>query len=154
MKKSSFNACFSSSEKTTSYRRTSSGGISHGKCSSESLSCVGSQEELYCSLAGGANSSIPSPAPRPRRNAMVKPNRHLIVLHSALCPSAEELTVLGGCTDSELIALLLFSLRSLSAGQTSVSRLWWTAERSAQSSLLSLKMKSLWSQPLMTPTGG
>lgn len=76
-----------SSEKTTSYRRTSSGGGSQGKCSVLSPSCVGSQEELYCSLVGNspgltlapapAPSSSPAVtcAPRPRRNAMVSGSR-------------------------------------------------------------------------------
>ncbi|XP_029349647.1 arf-GAP with SH3 domain, ANK repeat and PH domain-containing protein 3 isoform X2 [Echeneis naucrates] len=76
-----------SSEKTTSYRRTSSGGGNQGKCGVLSQSCVGSQEELYCSLLGniGALSQAPSPAPsslpavtcapRPRRNAMVSGSR-------------------------------------------------------------------------------
>ncbi|XP_030641723.1 arf-GAP with SH3 domain, ANK repeat and PH domain-containing protein 3 isoform X2 [Chanos chanos] len=61
-----------SSEKTTSYRRTSSGG--QGKCTVASPCCVGSQEELYCSLAGStpptAPVSISLPPPRSRRNAM------------------------------------------------------------------------------------
>ncbi|KAM4540784.1 arf-GAP with SH3 domain, ANK repeat and PH domain-containing protein 3 isoform 2-T2 [Fundulus diaphanus] len=74
-----------SSEKTTSYRRTSNGGSSHGKPGAGSLSCVGSQEELYCSLAGNGNGSAPPPAPsssptvtcgpRSRRNAMVSVSR-------------------------------------------------------------------------------
>lgn len=76
-----FNSSPHSSEKTTSYRRTNSGG--QGKCSTAvtSPSCValGSQEELYCSFVtnDSAPSSTPSaspitvPAPRPRRNAMV-----------------------------------------------------------------------------------
>ncbi|XP_028995431.1 arf-GAP with SH3 domain, ANK repeat and PH domain-containing protein 3 [Betta splendens] len=80
-----------SSEKTTSYRRTSSGGGSQGKCGVSSLSCVGSQEELYCSLMGNSLSLTPAPAPapaqapsssptvtcahRPRRNAMVSGSR-------------------------------------------------------------------------------
>ncbi|XP_036811036.1 arf-GAP with SH3 domain, ANK repeat and PH domain-containing protein 3 isoform X1 [Oncorhynchus mykiss] len=81
-----------SSEKTTSYRRTSSGG--QGKCSAAvtsavtSPSCValGSQEELYCSVvtSGPAPSVTPaakstsSSSPitvRPRRNAMVSQRR-------------------------------------------------------------------------------
>ncbi|TKS86716.1 Arf-GAP with SH3 domain, ANK repeat and PH domain-containing protein 3 [Collichthys lucidus] len=76
-----------SSEKTTSYRRTSSGGGSQGKCSVLSPSCVGSQEELYCSLVGNNPGLTPAPAPaqsssptvtcapRPRRNAMVSGSR-------------------------------------------------------------------------------
>uniref|UniRef100_A0A3Q3WLH2 Uncharacterized protein n=1 Tax=Mola mola TaxID=94237 RepID=A0A3Q3WLH2_MOLML len=70
------------SEKTTSYRRTSSGGGSQGRCSTLSPGCVGSQEELYCSLVTNspglapapAKAQSPSPTPtcalRPRRNAM------------------------------------------------------------------------------------
>ncbi|XP_047466606.1 arf-GAP with SH3 domain, ANK repeat and PH domain-containing protein 3 [Mugil cephalus] len=54
-----------SSEKTTSYRRTSSGGSSQGKGSVLSPSCVGSQEELYCSLVGNNAGLAPSPAPTP-----------------------------------------------------------------------------------------
>ncbi|XP_060919707.1 arf-GAP with SH3 domain, ANK repeat and PH domain-containing protein 3 [Labrus mixtus] len=75
-----------SSEKTTSYRRTSSGGGSQGKCGVMSPSCVGSQEELYCSLVGNSPPApAPPPAPsssptvgcvpRPRRNAMVSGSR-------------------------------------------------------------------------------
>uniref|UniRef100_UPI003AAAE9AF arf-GAP with SH3 domain, ANK repeat and PH domain-containing protein 3 n=1 Tax=Centroberyx gerrardi TaxID=166262 RepID=UPI003AAAE9AF len=76
-----------SSEKTTSYRRTSSGGGGQGKCGVLSPSCVGSQEELYCSLVGNGPSLSPAPvpapssspamapAPRPRRNAMVSGSR-------------------------------------------------------------------------------
>lgn len=76
-----------SSEKTTSYRRTSSGGGSQGKCGVLSPSCVGSQEELYCSLVGNSTSLTLAPAPapssspavtcapRPRRNAMVSGSR-------------------------------------------------------------------------------
>ncbi|XP_039992547.1 arf-GAP with SH3 domain, ANK repeat and PH domain-containing protein 3 isoform X2 [Xiphias gladius] len=76
-----------SSEKTTSYRRTSSGGGNQGKCGVLSPSCVGSQEELYCSLLGNSPSLAPAPAPspspspamtcapRPRRNAMVSGSR-------------------------------------------------------------------------------
>ncbi|KAF7670198.1 hypothetical protein LDENG_00062450 [Lucifuga dentata] len=68
-----------SSEKTTSYRRTSSGGGSQGKCGVSVTSCVGSQEELYCSLVGNSLAPSPSPAvvpaPRPRRNAMVSGSR-------------------------------------------------------------------------------
>uniref|UniRef100_A0A8C4GFI0 ArfGAP with SH3 domain, ankyrin repeat and PH domain 3 n=1 Tax=Dicentrarchus labrax TaxID=13489 RepID=A0A8C4GFI0_DICLA len=56
----------SSSEKTTSYRRTSSGGGSQGKCGVLSPSCVGSQEELYCSLVGNSPGLTPAPAPAPR----------------------------------------------------------------------------------------
>lgn len=73
-----------SSEKTTSYRRTSSG--SQGKSSAPSPGCAGSQEELYCSPVGvapnhtpppanaNANNSVPVilPPPRSRKNAMVK----------------------------------------------------------------------------------
>ncbi|XP_070698229.1 arf-GAP with SH3 domain, ANK repeat and PH domain-containing protein 3 [Pempheris klunzingeri] len=76
-----------SSEKTTSYRRTSSGGGSQGKCGVLSSNCVGSQEELYCSLVGNSPLLTPAPAPapsssptvtcapRPRRNAMVSGSR-------------------------------------------------------------------------------
>ncbi|XP_071354004.1 arf-GAP with SH3 domain, ANK repeat and PH domain-containing protein 3 isoform X2 [Trachinotus anak] len=77
-----------SSEKTTSYRRTSSGGGNQGKCGVLSPSCVGSQEELYCSLLGNNAALTPAPAPvpssssptvtcapRPRRNAMVSGSR-------------------------------------------------------------------------------
>ncbi|XP_029982933.1 arf-GAP with SH3 domain, ANK repeat and PH domain-containing protein 3 [Sphaeramia orbicularis] len=76
-----------SSEKTTSYRRTSSGGGNQGKCGVLSPTCVGSQEELYCSLVGNGPGLSPSPAPasssspavtsapRPRRNAMVSGSR-------------------------------------------------------------------------------
>ncbi|XP_070835981.1 arf-GAP with SH3 domain, ANK repeat and PH domain-containing protein 3 isoform X2 [Chaetodon trifascialis] len=76
-----------SSEKTTSYRRTSSGGGNQGKCGVLSPSCVGSQEELYCSLVGNSPglTAAPAPAPsssptvtcapRPRRNAMVSGSR-------------------------------------------------------------------------------
>ncbi|KAM9432602.1 arf-GAP with SH3 domain, ANK repeat and PH domain-containing protein 3-like isoform 3-T3 [Salvelinus alpinus] len=81
-----------SSEKTTSYRRTSSGG--QGKCSvamtsavtsavtSPSCVALGSQEELYCSVVptGPAPGATPaaSSSPitvRPRRNAMVSQRR-------------------------------------------------------------------------------
>ncbi|KAM9355230.1 arf-GAP with SH3 domain, ANK repeat and PH domain-containing protein 3 [Pholidichthys leucotaenia] len=69
-----------SSEKTTSYRR-SSGGSSHGKGGVVSPSCVGSQEELYCST-GGSNTALNtapaalssangSSSSRPRKNAMI-----------------------------------------------------------------------------------
>ncbi|XP_037652696.1 arf-GAP with SH3 domain, ANK repeat and PH domain-containing protein 3 isoform X1 [Sebastes umbrosus] len=78
-----------SSEKTTSYRRTSGGGGSQGKCGVMSPTCVGSQEELYCSLVGTSPRLSPAPAPapvappspvvtcvpRPRRNAMVSGSR-------------------------------------------------------------------------------
>ncbi|RVE57347.1 hypothetical protein OJAV_G00215270 [Oryzias javanicus] len=82
-----------SSEKTTSYRRTSSGGSSQGKCSSLSPSSAGSQEELYCSLVGNGSapssgpgfgpslgpappaSPVMSCVPRSRRNAMVSGSR-------------------------------------------------------------------------------
>ncbi|KAK1894098.1 Arf-GAP with SH3 domain ANK repeat and PH domain containing protein 3 [Dissostichus eleginoides] len=74
-----------SSEKTTSYRRTSSGAGSQGKCSVMSPSCVGSTEELYCSLVGSNSSLTPAPAPqasptmtcvpRSRSNAMVSGSR-------------------------------------------------------------------------------
>lgn len=65
-----------SSEKTTSYRRTSSVGPVQSKVLSSSA--VGSQEELYCSLLQSpppASSSALNPAPRPRRNAMVSVSR-------------------------------------------------------------------------------
>ncbi|XP_053701433.1 arf-GAP with SH3 domain, ANK repeat and PH domain-containing protein 3 [Synchiropus splendidus] len=72
-----------SSDKTTSYRRTSSGGGSQARCSVLSPTCVGSQEEQYCSLVGSSptpsSTSSSSPAivaaPRPRRNAMVSGSR-------------------------------------------------------------------------------
>ncbi|XP_034381392.1 arf-GAP with SH3 domain, ANK repeat and PH domain-containing protein 3 isoform X2 [Cyclopterus lumpus] len=76
-----------SSEKTTSYRRTSGAGGNQGKCGLLSPSCVGSQEELYCSLAGNSPGFSPAPAPapppsptvtcvpRPRKNAMVSGSR-------------------------------------------------------------------------------
>ncbi|XP_010782838.1 arf-GAP with SH3 domain, ANK repeat and PH domain-containing protein 3 [Notothenia coriiceps] len=74
-----------SSEKTTSYRRTSSGAGSQGKCNVMSPSCVGSTEELYCSLVGSNSSITPAPAPqasptmtcvpRSRSNAMVSGSR-------------------------------------------------------------------------------
>ncbi|XP_061699868.1 arf-GAP with SH3 domain, ANK repeat and PH domain-containing protein 3 [Syngnathoides biaculeatus] len=76
-----------SSEKTTSYRRTCSGGGNQAKCAS--LSPTSNQEDPYCTLAGNstclspvpaavAPSSSPgvTPALRPRRNAMVSGNRH------------------------------------------------------------------------------
>ncbi|XP_041961323.1 arf-GAP with SH3 domain, ANK repeat and PH domain-containing protein 3 [Alosa sapidissima] len=70
-----------SSEKTTSYRRTSSGGQGKGGVPS----CAGSQEELYCSLVTSVQPGTPTPTatptatapiclpppPRTRRNAMV-----------------------------------------------------------------------------------
>uniref|UniRef100_A0A8D0AJP6 ArfGAP with SH3 domain, ankyrin repeat and PH domain 3 n=1 Tax=Sander lucioperca TaxID=283035 RepID=A0A8D0AJP6_SANLU len=59
-------------EKTTSYRRTSSGAGSQGKCGVLSPSCVGSQEELYCTPP---SSPAVSCVPRPRRNAMVSGSR-------------------------------------------------------------------------------
>ncbi|XP_016297581.1 arf-GAP with SH3 domain, ANK repeat and PH domain-containing protein 2-like isoform X2 [Sinocyclocheilus anshuiensis] len=72
-----------SSEKTTSYRRTSSG--SQGKSSTPSPGCAGSLEELYCSPVGGAPNPASPPAnannsatvpvilppPRSRKNAMI-----------------------------------------------------------------------------------
>ncbi|XP_016372202.1 arf-GAP with SH3 domain, ANK repeat and PH domain-containing protein 2-like isoform X2 [Sinocyclocheilus rhinocerous] len=72
-----------SSEKTTSYRRTSSG--SQGKSSTPSPGCAGSLEELYCSPVGRAPNPAPPPAsannsatvpvilppPRSRKNAMI-----------------------------------------------------------------------------------
>lgn len=78
-----------SSEKTTSYRRTSTGGGSQAK-SCMSPSVAGSQEELYSSLMGtspghnsapapasssSSSSNAVNPAPRPRRNAMVSSSR-------------------------------------------------------------------------------
>ncbi|XP_056283056.1 arf-GAP with SH3 domain, ANK repeat and PH domain-containing protein 3 isoform X2 [Pseudoliparis swirei] len=78
-----------SSEKTTSYRRTNGAGGHQGKCGALSPSCVGSQEELYCSQAGTGPGLGPAPAPapapppsptvtcvpRPRKNAMVSGSR-------------------------------------------------------------------------------
>lgn len=76
-----------SSEKTTSYRRTSSVGpvqskiLSPSAAGAQSPSAVGSQEELYCSLlqssppAPSSNPSVLNPASRPRRNAMVSVTR-------------------------------------------------------------------------------
>ncbi|XP_056332575.1 arf-GAP with SH3 domain, ANK repeat and PH domain-containing protein 3 isoform X1 [Danio aesculapii] len=69
-----------SSEKTTSYRRTSGG--SQGKGSAPSPGYAGSQEELYCSPASNpapppanANNSVSVPVllppPRSRKNAMI-----------------------------------------------------------------------------------
>ncbi|KAM9707451.1 arf-GAP with SH3 domain, ANK repeat and PH domain-containing protein 3 isoform 1-T1 [Menidia menidia] len=95
-----------SSEKTTSYRRTSSGGGSQAKCSAVSPSCAGSQEELYCSLVGSSSSSTPAPAPapsssptvtclpRPRRNAMVsgsRPQKRVKALVDCRAVSSEQL---------------------------------------------------------------
>nr|XP_057946269.1 arf-GAP with SH3 domain, ANK repeat and PH domain-containing protein 3 [Doryrhamphus excisus] len=75
-----------SSEKTTSYRRTNSGG-NQGKCAV--LSPTSNQEEPYCILGGncaglspGPTAAAPfsspgvTPALRPRRNAMISGNRH------------------------------------------------------------------------------
>ncbi|KAK3538177.1 hypothetical protein QTP70_032569, partial [Hemibagrus guttatus] len=64
------------SEKTTSYRRTSSGS---SKCAAGSPSSGSSMEELYCSLTSNssadanANLSVPIilPPPRSRKNAMI-----------------------------------------------------------------------------------
>ncbi|TNM95332.1 hypothetical protein fugu_016415 [Takifugu bimaculatus] len=97
-----------SSEKTTSYRRTSSGGGSQGKCSTPSPSCVGSQEELYCSLVGSGftqaqvlaparpSSPVQACIPRPRRNAMVSGSRphHKLVMALVDCKavSSEQLS--------------------------------------------------------------
>ncbi|KAI1895079.1 hypothetical protein AGOR_G00102580 [Albula goreensis] len=93
-----------SSEKTTSYRRTSSGG--QGKCTVTSSTCAtmspafaGSQEELYSSLAVNASSPSSSPIavpmPRPRRNAMVsqmKPRQKRVqALVDCRAVSAEQL---------------------------------------------------------------
>lgn len=72
--------CICSSEKTTSYRRTSGG--SQGKGSAPSPGYAGSQEELYCSPASNpapppanVNNSVSVPVllppPRSRKNAMV-----------------------------------------------------------------------------------
>ncbi|XP_013870849.1 arf-GAP with SH3 domain, ANK repeat and PH domain-containing protein 3 [Austrofundulus limnaeus] len=86
-----------SSEKTTSYRR-SSGGSSHGKC-------VGSQEELSCSPAeNNTGSSAPSSsssssptvtcATRSRRNAMVsgsRPQKRVKALVDCRAVSSEQL---------------------------------------------------------------
>ncbi|XP_061551421.1 arf-GAP with SH3 domain, ANK repeat and PH domain-containing protein 3 isoform X1 [Phycodurus eques] len=76
-----------SSEKTTSYRRTCSGGGNQGKCAT--LSPTSNQEEPYCTLGGNCAGFSPVPtavapssspgvtsALRPRRNAMVSGNRH------------------------------------------------------------------------------
>ncbi|KAG9333558.1 hypothetical protein JZ751_011395 [Albula glossodonta] len=90
--------------KTTSYRRTSSGG--QGKCTVTSSTCAtmspafaGSQEELYSSLAVNASSPSSSPIavpmPRPRRNAMVsqmKPRQKRVqALVDCRAVSAEQL---------------------------------------------------------------
>lgn len=107
VKNKNSNTCYlklsahSSSEKTTSYRRTSSGGGSQGKCVPLSPSCVGSQEELYCSLVGNNPGFTPAPAPaqssspalscapRTRRNAMVRSRRNLFQLHEVcVCPGS------------------------------------------------------------------
>lgn len=82
--------CLLSSEKTTSYRRTSSGGSSHVKSGVFSPTCVGSQEELYYSLLGSNQSLAPAPAqstssavtgvPRSRKNAMVRSQRNVLLL--------------------------------------------------------------------------
>ncbi|XP_056446064.1 arf-GAP with SH3 domain, ANK repeat and PH domain-containing protein 3 isoform X1 [Gadus chalcogrammus] len=84
-----------SSEKTTSYRRTSSGSGGQGKCVATPTSCPTASEELYCSLLGnGAPPTPPAqtpsaapptaqnpptlvtiPPPRQRRNAMVSGSR-------------------------------------------------------------------------------
>ncbi|XP_008398175.1 arf-GAP with SH3 domain, ANK repeat and PH domain-containing protein 3 [Poecilia reticulata] len=95
-----------SSEKTTSYRRTSTGGGSFGKGTVGSLAppCVGSQEELYCSLVGNGNGSAPSAGPsssptvtcgpRSRRNAMVsvsRPQKRVKALVDCRAVSAEQL---------------------------------------------------------------
>lgn len=65
-----------SSERTTSYRRTSSTGPVQSKVL---LPCAGgSQEELYCSLLQSSppgSTSALNPAPRPRRNAMTSVTR-------------------------------------------------------------------------------
>ncbi|XP_057200201.1 arf-GAP with SH3 domain, ANK repeat and PH domain-containing protein 3 isoform X2 [Triplophysa rosa] len=76
-----------SSEKTTSYRRTSSGSQGKGSVAG----CAGSQEDLYCSPVGGAINPAPPPAtakansnaavpiilppPRSRKNAMQRPRK-------------------------------------------------------------------------------
>uniref|UniRef100_A0A673C3M2 Arf-GAP with SH3 domain, ANK repeat and PH domain-containing protein 3-like n=1 Tax=Sphaeramia orbicularis TaxID=375764 RepID=A0A673C3M2_9TELE len=65
----------SSSEKTTSYRRTSSGGGNQGKCGVLSPTCVGSQEELYCSLVGNGPGLSPSPAPASSSSPAVSGSR-------------------------------------------------------------------------------
>ncbi|XP_041827891.1 arf-GAP with SH3 domain, ANK repeat and PH domain-containing protein 3 isoform X2 [Melanotaenia boesemani] len=99
-----------SSEKTTSYRRTSSGGGSQGKCSALAQSAVGSQEELYCSLVGTSPPLIPAPAPVPapapsssptvscaprtRRNAMFsgsRPQKRVKALVDCRAVSKEQL---------------------------------------------------------------
>ncbi|XP_026195399.1 arf-GAP with SH3 domain, ANK repeat and PH domain-containing protein 3 isoform X2 [Anabas testudineus] len=112
-----------SSEKTTSYRRTSSGGGNQGKCGVTSPSCIGSQEELYCSLTGNNPSFTPAPAPapsssptvssahRPRRNAMPSgsrpPQKRVKALVDCRAVSSEQLAffkdeviVVTGTTDS------------------------------------------------------
>ncbi|XP_061598855.1 arf-GAP with SH3 domain, ANK repeat and PH domain-containing protein 3 isoform X1 [Cololabis saira] len=95
-----------SSEKTMSYRRTSSGGGSQGKCSTLPPNCVGSQEELYCSLVGNGtgliSSAAPAPsssppvtcAPRSRKNAMVsgsRPQNRVKALVDCRAVSSEQL---------------------------------------------------------------
>ncbi|XP_034051181.1 arf-GAP with SH3 domain, ANK repeat and PH domain-containing protein 3 isoform X2 [Thalassophryne amazonica] len=77
-----------SSQKTTSYRRTIYGSGVQGKCSVLSPTSQGSQEELYCSLVGNnlclgscaasstaSSPTMPSVAPRSRKNAMVSVSR-------------------------------------------------------------------------------
>ncbi|XP_061752008.1 arf-GAP with SH3 domain, ANK repeat and PH domain-containing protein 3 [Nerophis ophidion] len=75
-----------SSEKTTSYRRTSNGSSIPGKCAA--ISPTSNQEEPYCIVGGNCAGLGPVPAPatpssspgvtpalRPRRNAMSSGNR-------------------------------------------------------------------------------
>ncbi|CAJ1073442.1 arf-GAP with SH3 domain%2C ANK repeat and PH domain-containing protein 3 isoform X1 [Xyrichtys novacula] len=112
-----------SSEKTTSYRRTSSGGGSQGKCGKLSPSCVGSQEELYCSLVGNSTPA-PTPAPsssptvtcvpRPRRNAMVSGSR----------PHQKRVKALVDCRAVSLEQLAFFKDEIIVVTATSDPH-WW-----------------------------
>ncbi|XP_059209747.1 arf-GAP with SH3 domain, ANK repeat and PH domain-containing protein 3 [Centropristis striata] len=115
-----------SSEKTTSYRRTSSGGGSQAKCGVLSPSCVGSQEELYCSLVTNNPSLSPAPAPaappspaiscvpRPRRNAMVSGSR----------PHQKRVKALVDCRAVSLEQLAFFKDEIIVATATNDPH-WW-----------------------------